>query len=381
MSTEIKSRNRQIAHSTLADVLDKLPMATNLSERRRKELASDVRSFCRIAELPVDRVIASTPILRQLVVRARPTAKRISRARRSNILSGLRKALHVTGIRQTSLGRLSRPAHVWEELLNLRTSEKRRIVFSRFARYCTELAIIPEKVDDAIIGQYLQALDNEAFSDPAAKITRLCRAWNKAAGSIASWPQHRLTVPNRTLRYSLPWSAYPKSLRAQVECYLAQCRSPDPLDPYALAPVKPSTVVTREKILRELAAARVVRGTPAAKIGDLGDLIRPAALLDSLRFFIDRAGNTVPRRVLHKAILARSIARNFLRLAEAEILELDSICKLINRRFAKHTKMGLTEQNQRRLTQFLDDKNVDALRDLPHRLHAQGKRSVRNACR
>jgi integrase len=37
-------------------------------------------------------------------------------------------------------------------------------------------------------------------------------------------------------------------------------------------------------------------------------------------------------------------------------------------------KKGLTEKNQRRLTQFLDEKKVEALLALPQRLHAQAKR-------
>jgi hypothetical protein len=338
MSTETKSPHGLTTQPTLANVLDRLPLVTNLSERRRKELASDVRSFCRIVELPVDRVVASTPVLRQLAERANPAARRVTHRRWSNILSGLRKALQLTGIRQTKFGLLPRPASIWEELLTRIASEKRRIVFSRFARYCTDLAIMPEQVNDAIICQFRQALEGEVFSDPASKIASLCRAWNQCATTHSSWPQQRLTVPNRARTYSLPWSAYPVGFRAEVEHYLAQSLAPDPLDPDAPPAVRPSTIVTRRQRLREMAYGRVARGTPASDLLGLGDIVRPAALLDSLRFFVDRAGNTLPRHVIEKAILGRSIARNFLKLSAAELAELDRICMPIRRQLAKDAK-------------------------------------------
>jgi site-specific recombinase XerD len=371
MSTETKSR--LIRQPTLADVLDRLQMVANLSERRRKDLASDVRSFCRIVELPVDRVAACTPVLRQLAERTTRAAKTISRGRWSNILSGLRKSLQLTGIRPTKFELLPQPAPVWEELLTL-VYDKRRIVFSRFARYCTKLAITPEQVDDLIICQFRQALEDEAFSDPASKIARLCRAWNKAAEALSGWPQQRLTIPHRVRGYSLPWSVYPVSLQAEIEHYLAKSLTPDPLDPDAPSSVRPATIVTRKQTLRELAAGRVARGTPVAEIRGLADLVKPAALVDGLYFFVDRAGNTVTPSVLYKAILGRSIARNFLKLPEAELTELDRICKRISSELGKYAKRGLTEKNQRRLHQFLDDKQVAALVALPQALYARAKR-------
>jgi integrase len=168
------------------------------------------------------------------------------------------------------------------------------------------------------------------------------------------------------------------SLQADIEHYLAKSLTPDPLDPDAPSSVRPATIVTRKQTLRELAAARVARGTPSAEIGGLADLVRPAALVDGLYFFVDRAGNDVPkdvlyRGVLYKAILGRSIARNFLKLPEAELVELDRICKRIRSELAKYAKPGLAEKNRRRLHQFLDDRQVAALVALPQALYARAK--------
>jgi integrase len=127
--------------------------------------------------------------------------------------------------------------------------------------------------------------------------------------------------------------------------------------------------------LHDLAAARVTRGTPPAEIRGLGDLVRPDALKDALRFFLERAGNELRSHVMAKAILARSIARNFLKLPDPELAELDRICKPIRRRLRENSQRGLTEKNKRRLTQFRDVKKLQALLDLPLRLHTQAKRS------
>jgi integrase len=373
MSTETKLPPGLVMQPALSDVLDRLPMVPNLSERRRKELASAVRSFCRIVESPVDRVIVCAPVLWQMARRATPAAKAISRGRWANVLCGVRRALHLTGILQTKFRSLPPPAPIWTELLSLITPEKRRIVFVRLARYCTALAINPEQVDDEVICLFRQAIEQEAFGDPS-KLARLCRAWNQAAASLPDWPKQSLTVPSQLRRYGFSWSVYPESLRFDVEHYLAQSLAPDPLDPDAPPPVRPATIVSRRQMLRQLAAARVNRGTPAAEIQGLGDLVRPAALRDALLFFIDRGENALPAHVAWKAFLARSIARDFLKLPNSELAELDRICKPINRRLREHTKRGLTEKNRRRLAQFLDDRRVVALRDLPQRLQAQAKR-------
>lgn len=332
------SPQRQPVQPTLADVLARLPNA-NLSERRRREVASDVRSFCRIVELPANQVLATATDLRPLLQRVSPAAKTISRARWFNILSGLRRALQLTGALQSTLRLLPRPGPVWEELLILISIAKRRIVFIRFARYCTELTITPEQVDDAIIRQFRFALEQEAFTDPDSKIAQLCRAWNKAAASIPAWPQQHLTVPSRLIRYTLPWSAYPESLRCEVEQHLARCLAPDPLDPDAPAPLRASTIVTRRKLLRQLAAARVNRGTPPGEIRSLADIVRPAQLRDALTFFLEREGCKLAT-LMNRAVVARSIARHTLRLPDAELAELDQICTEISTVGCANSRQG-----------------------------------------
>jgi hypothetical protein len=107
----------------------------------------------------------------------------------------------------------------------------------------------------------------------------------------------------------LPWSSYPASLQSEVERYLAQSLTPDPLDPDAPAPVRPTTVQNRRQMLRQLSAARVRRGTPALEIRGLGDLVTPAALQDALRFFVDRAANLALREALSSAS-TRSLSRS-----------------------------------------------------------------------
>jgi integrase len=363
---------------TLADVIDILPTITDLPERARKELASHVRSFCRLVDVPPNRVTASTPVLRELALRRSQAAKPVSHRRWSNILSGLRTALHLTGILQIKFRLFPRPADGWRELLTLIPCEKRRIVFLRFARYCTAMAIIPGHVDDAVIGQFRNSLEEEALTDPRRKIVGLCRAWNKAAGSLPGWPRQHLTVPHEARTYGVPWLEFPMTLLSEVEHYLTQSLAPDPLDPDAPPPVRISTIVTRRQLLRDLASARVNRGTPVVEIRGLADLVRPEALRDALYFFIARYDNKLPRRIMAMAILARSIARNFLKLPEFELVELDRICKPLSRRLHANLQRGLTAKNRRRLLQFLDHKNTATLLNLPLRLHARAKRSPPN---
>jgi hypothetical protein len=172
--------------------------AVSKSSKSALKLVSDLRSFCKIVELPANRVIASTPVLRQLAQRAKRAPKPISHQRWCNILSSLRKALDLTGIQQTKFRLLPKPADAWQELLSLIACNKRRIVFLRFARYCTAMGIIPEEVDDAIIHRYQRALDEEAYSDSLPKIASLCRAWNQCAASLLSCLSSILQLPTKS---------------------------------------------------------------------------------------------------------------------------------------------------------------------------------------
>ena len=43
------------------------------------------------------------------------------------------------------------------------------------------------------------------------------KSWNNAAERIPGWPSQRLSVPSRQTTFSLPWSAFPATLEADVE--------------------------------------------------------------------------------------------------------------------------------------------------------------------
>src|SRR5262249_4780674 len=154
---------------------------------------------------------------------------------------------------------------------------------------------------------------------------------------------------------------------------LAQSRAPDLLDPDAPPPLRESTIEMRRKILRQLAAARVNRRTPPHEIQGIADLVRPAQLRDALTFFVEREGCKM-QTIINRAIIGRSIARRFLTLPGTELAELDKICRGIHRKLCKAIRPGLTDQNKKRLAQFLNANNVEALHNLPLRLSAQAKR-------
>jgi len=105
-------------------------------------------------------------------------------------------------------------------------------------------------------------------------------------------------------------------------------------------------------------------------------LVRPAELRDALAFFVERAGNTLPRHVLQKVTVARSIARKHPKLTASEVADIDRIYKHLYRKLP--TRPGLTVRNRTRLAQFLDDNNVQALRNLPLQLRDEAKRSPVN---
>ena len=82
---------------TMGGILTEIDNITDLSDTRRRDLKSDVRSLCRLLGKHPSEVPANINWLHVRVRRIVPAAHDISKKRLSNIKSGVLKTLALTG--------------------------------------------------------------------------------------------------------------------------------------------------------------------------------------------------------------------------------------------------------------------------------------------
>ena len=369
MSTRTTSLTTTPLPGTLAKVLHELPGFKELSHQSRDNMGSSIRRFCRVLERSPDRVGANLRALETLFDRASPGALRLSPARWRNIKSDVRRAVKLTGADRPVPDVKVPLTDAWEALCQASANPSERSVLRRLGRYCCAQQIGPKQVTDQIVGEFAQYLYERVLSKyPRRILGDTVRAWNRkvAGGELA-----HLTAINRSRAYTLQWEDFPASLKQDVDAWHEICLRPDPFDPDAPAPVKPSTIEQRNRMIRRLASAVVLQGEDAEQLDGLGALITPERVKKALTFFIDRNDDKPSVQAHEMAWLAITIARHWLKLDEDEIRELRGWARKLQPK-----RRGLTKKNEDRLRQFRDKKVLRALFTLPDKILAEELRKA-----
>jgi integrase len=374
MSTEPSSRQAtpdplaDPPPATLATVLERLAGLPGLPARVRNDLASAVRSFCRAVGKDPASLAAHPPTLRYHAQRVVPARIGVSWGRWRNIVAGVNRALDLTHCRVTVRQLDRQLSGRWKDLLSCFPTSLESTAFNRLARYSSSLGVDPSQVDDALIGRFLDELDQESLmKDPGRTVAAVCRAWNKARLCLPGWPQTRLSMPSKSRSYALSWPDFPASLHHEVLAYHRRSLEPDPVDPESPRPVRPTTVRLRNGQLLRLATAEVKRGIPIGDLKGLADLVKPERLREGLRFWIPPVTNgpvdpdrPVTKQVEAMALLARSIARHVVKLPKENLDELDRLYRRLRRK-----REGMTSKNRERLGRLEDDAIIRSLLNLP----------------
>ena len=209
-----------------------------------------------------------------------------------NILSLLTAALAYAGVVLIQ-GRIrEKPSLAWLTILNrLDAGAGRHFHLWRFARYCSQQGIDPSAVNDGVIAGYQRDLEAQSLvAEPARSARDAARFWNSAADASSEWPQQRLSVPDNRTTYALPWAAYPASLHRDVEAWLAWLGGSDPFIERDFSPLRPKSVATRLRQLREYLAGLVHQGVDPQDLVDLAAVVTPARAQQGLRILLGSGG-------------------------------------------------------------------------------------------
>lgn len=339
--------------ATLADVLEAIKFAPRLTDRQRQDWASAVRTVCRVIKREPDEVPLD---LRAIAVRLKGVAPRVeglSTQSWNNVRSLLRKAIAL--VKPVMPGRARTPmSPAWRTLYEALVTKGDRARLCRLLHWLSVRQVEPETVSLEHLAQFRQELTQDSLLRTPEKTWGQCReAWNRSVERVPGWPNFSIEKHRRKDFYIMPWSAFPASLKADVDAWKARLSGLSLDDEGPLRPLRPATLQTREHQLRAFASALVLTGRDPTSLRSLADLVEPQAFTQGLLFFYHRLGSKPSRQSHHMAENLMAVARHWVKLDKKTLKAMKAKAFKVRGKYD-----GLTEKNAERLRAFDDPQNV-----------------------
>lgn len=355
---------------TLADLTTAIAADATLTNRRRDDITSALRTIAKAIKLPLDQVPAAPRFLNGKLKGFVPAMADLKLARWTNVQSLTRAALKHAGLAHMP-GRYVAPLPpAWDALFKLLPNAQARFGLSRFCRYCAAEGIAPDAVDAPTFDRFLQAMETDGLIGEPRKIHRTaCKLWNKTA-IIPAWPKLIVAVPDYTNTYALPWASFPASLKAEVDRYMERLGGTDILADMDFRPLKPISIAIRKRQLHEFVSATVHGGIDPTRLTSLADLVAMDVVRAALGFLLKRGGGKPSVHAGHIVTLITAIAKHVVNLDDAQLKPLKALGKRVT-----PAQDGLSDKNRERLRQFDSEASLMAVLRLPERLLAEARRS------
>src|SRR6516225_8390060 len=178
------------------DVIARIGLRADLPPRRRQDLASAVRRFCRIEGHSPPDVVVDPDDLRRRLSQMSPRTSGLSRGGLRNLKSLLGKALIEAGIASVRRRSRTRLPPEWQQFLGGIQHRDYRYRLSHFARYCVERGRLPADVDDELMSAYGRDLVSQSLLERPKQMHRTaCLAFNEGIDASAGPPMRKLRVP------------------------------------------------------------------------------------------------------------------------------------------------------------------------------------------
>jgi len=347
---------------TLADVLAAVN-AAGLAERRRQDMASAVRTVARLLDRRLEDVPADPRGLALRLKTVAPLAAGLSPGRWNNIRSLFRAALAL--VRPMMKGRSTVPlTPAWQGLAERLPTRTDRTRLSRLMRWMSANGIAPDTATADALDTFRAELQSDSLlRAPEKTWADLVWSWNRSVERVEGWPRLPIAKPRRKVTYTLPWSAFPASLKADVDAWLERLAGRDFSDDGPARSARSSTLETREYQLRSFASALAHRGRDPQSLASLADLVAYDAFVDGIKFYYGRRGDTPSSAIHGMASMLKSVARHWVKADEPTLARMAGVIKRL-----AVPEQGMTAKNRERLRAFDDEANVARLLGLPQRL-------------
>jgi len=370
-----------VSPATLQEVIDALALRSNLSDQRRQDLRSSLRTFAKVMGTTLDRLPADIGLLSSQIAGLTAHAAGLSAPRWANVKSGLTTALSLTGAKVIAGKRRGALAPEWAALLGQVVGAYERARLSRFMSWCTAQGIAPADVGQADVDRFVVALGKESLVErPKAVHRDLALAWGRCRTTVTGWPDVEIKVPNNSRAYALAEEDFSEAFVKDVDAYLHHLAEVDPFEDTPRKAMAPTTLRDVKLRIYQLASALAETGRDPKTITGLCDLVAPEAAKAALRVQHERNGKRKTGQLANYARTLINAARHWVKASEEDIDTLRALARSITPKAG-----GMTDKNRSRLRQFDNQSAVHRLIGLPglvfDNLPAEGRLSPAQALR
>ena len=350
-----------VSPASLQGVIDALALRSDLSDQRRLDLRSSLRTFAKVMGQTPDQVPADIGALNSQIAGLTAQMVGLSAPRWANVKSGLTTALALTGAKVIAGKRRGALAPEWEVLLDQVEGRYERARLSRFLSWCTAQAIAPSDVGQADVDRFVVALAKESLVERPKSVHRdLALAWGRCRTTVAGWPDVDVAVPNNSRAYALAEEDFSEAFVQDVDAYLHHLAVVDPFEATPRKAMAPTTLRDTKLRVFQLASALAQSGRDPKTIAGLCDLVAPEAAKAALRVQHERNGKRKTGQLANFARTLINAARHWVKASEADIDTLRALGRSITPKAG-----GMTDKNRARLRQFDNQSAVNRLIGLP----------------
>jgi integrase len=356
------------SRATFADLIGVIKTAP-IEERRRQDMASAVKTIARALGRPPAEIPLDLRALNSRLKLISPQAAGITTPRWHNVRSLFRAGLAIMG--PVMKGRDCQPlSEGWARLYSQVSVRGDRIKLSRLLRWLSAQNIEPEAVAEEDLGRFHRCLTEEALlRDAEGTWAETALAWNRATKRVFGWSTVRIARQTRRMSYVLSWSAFPPSLKQDVDAWMLRLAGKDFAEDGPPRPLSPASLAGREYHLRAFASALVLRGRDPADLISLAACLTLDNFIEGMRFFFERFGNKPSPTTRNLGIMLKGVAKHWLKADEETLQRMREISRKLDYEYN-----GLTEKNRDRLRPFIDLDNCRRLLRLPLDLRQEVER-------
>ena len=350
-----------VSLSTLKEVIDAIALRSDLTDQRRLDLRSSLRTFAKVMGKTPDQVPADIGALNGQIAGMTAQMVGLSAPRWANVKSGLTTALALTGAKVIAGKRRGPLAPEWEVLLAQVEGAYERARLSRFMSWCTAEGIAPADVGQGDVDRFVVALAKESLVErPKAVHRDLALAWGRCRTTVAGWPDVEIKVPNNSRAYALAQEEFSDAFVQDVDAYLHHLALVDPFEDTPRKAMASTTLRDTKLRIYQLASALAQSGRDPKTITGLCDLVAPEAAKAALRVQHDRNGRRKTGQLANYARTLINAARHWVKASEEDLDTLRALARSITPKTG-----GMTDKNRARLRQFDNQSAVQHMIGLP----------------
>jgi integrase len=360
-----KNSVSEISAKTFADVITAVQDMDDLSQTRRRDLISALRSMARFIDKDVALIPANTEWLRQRLRQVHPRQLRVSDKHFQNVKSAVIAALKMTSSNNKRLAAFPEMSTEFDALYQAIPDRMMGYKLSRFFRYCSEHDLSPADITDGIVADFESRLISETLHKDPSKVAReAVLVWNKMRNVIPDWPVQILIRKRKREPWTIPLEQFPMSFVADVDKWCDRLGHKDLFDEDApVRPCEPTTIEHRRFQIRMMASAIVKSGVSITAVTSLAAIVDIENFKRGLQFMLDRQDGDVREANFTLASGIKAIAKHHVKIPEEHMKQLQRICSRLDQKADRYRK-----KNKDRLAQFDDRRNLAMLLGLPARL-------------